>query len=115
MIFLQKWRKLGITWYVLALLITRWPAYCSRANALFSGFREEGRLSPMVLLLSTTLDTERRLRMQNRLCHSWQGQDLCTLAPFRSIRVPETDRVESHRTPGYLYDKPKLFEVGCEG
>jgi hypothetical protein len=56
----------------------------ARANALCSGIREEGRLSPMVFSVPITLGI-----------------------PFRDIGVLETDRVDSHRTPGYLYDKLK--------
>jgi hypothetical protein len=114
MIFLQV-EKVGH--YLVCISVARHQvvSVCSRgagANTLFSRIREEARLSPMVLT-GYKHWVERRLRTQNRLCHL--RQDICTLALFRSIRVPETDHVDSHRTPGYLYDKPKPLRLIAKG
>jgi hypothetical protein len=114
MLSLQKWRNLGITWYVLALF-TRWSAYAHGEQGpthRFPGLERKG-LSPTVLSLHITLGIERGLRTQDRLCHS--RKDICTLVPFRSIPVPETDHVDSHRTPGYLYDKPNPLRLITKG
>jgi hypothetical protein len=110
MIFLQKWRKSGITWYVLALL-TKWSAYAHDEQGPTHCFPELLRKGAhnRRFSLPVPLGIERRRRMQNTPCHS--RQDICTLAPFRNIRVFETDRVDSHRTPGHLYDKPKPLRL----
>ncbi|KAN0124475.1 hypothetical protein V8E52_002124 [Russula decolorans] len=82
MTFLQKWRKLGITWYVLSLLITRWSAY-AHGKHCFQDYRGRAPITDGSL---TAYNIGYRTKTQNanRICHPRQDMHVGTISQHPS-------------------------------